>query len=397
MNKRQYYIKVCQIIDHYNYHQLFEQGQLNSLLQALSALDNQFFDIDKKVLMSRHGLCSPLQKIFGANPNAGLEPSAMNHMKKTPDQTANLLRPGKIVKFISSPMRRSLQSAACLLPNDLTALENFSFEEDPVLAENSEDLSGKNIKSFSGLVSHMFVTLPYDTLRYMFKPKLSMPFRFLVGLLMFPIRVLETLISLMLWPGYGEDINKDIQNAHENILNKMGDGHNLASQPNSSMSEFEKIKGIESLICEGNEDLWLFGHGKNFKTFFSEKLAIQDGFDYADIRTVYRLADGTYAAAPYVLHVDQKFGYIVPRGLECCRAGLTETTEEIKGLSDRVIQGSSTSTVINTLLNNEIRETQQFKLKPEHKNDSNLTEYLLEEDEKNFNSVQKASNGFSLK
>jgi hypothetical protein len=308
MSRAQYEEQVKQAIAKFNE----EQGSINDLLKVLKTLDDEYFGSDsKKIIMSRHGQCGLLQKVLGANPNAGLEDSCKTALQLAAANTVNFLRADKGIRFISSPMLRSLQTAALLLPTTLFEGEKLTLEQNHALAENSEDLSGKNIKSAFDLIKHMVITLPVDTIKYMFAPKLTMPLRMVAGLVLFPFRLLETVLSLVLWPFLGHNLKKNIQTVNEHLTSKGFNSH--VPEPSEALSDAQKIKAIDTLIDRSNQDIWLFGHGKNFKTYFKEKVGISESFDYADVRTLFKKANGTYEAAIYVLHVSQKTGAIFPK------------------------------------------------------------------------------------
>ena len=315
MSRAKYDNNIKQLITNYN----DESGSIILLLKSLHKLDECYFGSDsKKIIMSRHGQCGSLQKVLGANPNSGLEDSCKSALRAASINTAKFLRENKETRFISSPMRRSLQTASLLLPNNLSNTRTLQLAQSYALAENSEDLSGKNIKSPFDLIKHMVITLPIDTLKYMFTRKLSMPVRFVTGLILFPVRLLESLASLVTWAFLGHKLKGDMQQVDRNLSVKGFASE--APEKEASLSDSQKISAIDDLINETEQDLWLFGHGKNFKTYFNDKFDISESFDYADVRTMFKKIDGNFEAACYVLHVDQKTGAIVPKILNSALA-----------------------------------------------------------------------------
>lgn len=278
----------------------------------LKALDDSYFGSDRqKILMSRHGQSGLLHKAFGANPNAGLEEACNAALRRAAATTGSFLRAQKRVRFISSPMRRSLQTAAFLLPEKWLDKASSTLEQNHALAENSDNLSGKNIQSIFDLLRYALVTLPMETLSYMFAPKLLMPLRMMVALVLYPIRLLQTFINLIAWPFFSAKLKRDSQIVLDHLEKK---GFNCSSPGQELyLTASQKITNLDALINEKETDVWLFGHGNNFKAFFKEKCGILDSFDYAEVRTVFKKADGAYEAASYVLKINQKSGAIVPK------------------------------------------------------------------------------------
>ncbi len=85
-----------------------------------------------------------------------------------------------------------------------------------------------------------------------------------------------------------------------------------------SLSEQQKVEKTRRLIRDNlkssENDYWMFGHGKNFRLFFSETFDITSEFEYGETRSVYNVQKEPGATSlfnpPYTFVIDQQTGQI---------------------------------------------------------------------------------------
>lgn len=281
-----------------------DEPQRAQLLQQIKAADQLYLEaqgstITGHVLFSRHGKCSRLrQKKLGLSPNTVIEEDAQHHMAATNQASSNLLfYPEHKRPYIAiSPMTRALQTASLVIPHGITDAEICI---EPALTENSATPSGFDIRSKADLQKLYAETSFWQE----------------------PLKKILFKISIWLYH------DKDFQALYEQrqsaalAINKHGTNIDTATDAQGRPDVYQnldykgdKIEDIKQLInAAGARDCWLFGHGKNFQTFFSHELGISSEFDYAETRPVYKIKtdkDASLFSPPYALIISQDSGLI---------------------------------------------------------------------------------------
>ncbi|VEB34059.1 coiled-coil protein [Legionella sainthelensi] len=282
-----------------------QDDQRGKILKQIKETDRLYLqakgiEITAHILFSRHGKCSTWgQKKLGLSPNAAISERAAKNMEITNQLSGRLLfyPANQHPRIAISPMNRAMQTAGLVIPVEIN---NAQISILPFLVENSISPSGYDVRSKKDMQKL------YDRLSFWKAP------------------IQKILLKISMWIFNDEDFKqlyKKRMVAAENIqthgmpviLESGADGKPDVCQ-NLDYSG-DKIKDTKALI-EGLEqqDCWLFGHGKNFKTFFQHVLGIESDFDYGETRSVYKIkCDGEVSSLyhpPYVMLINQETGKI---------------------------------------------------------------------------------------
>ncbi len=275
-----------------------KKNEKQELLKQIKEADKLYLEargisVNGQVLFSRHGQCASWgQKKFGLSPNSPISEDAERNMADTSESTKVLLSsPDEIPRIAISPMIRAMQTASLIIPKDLKA--NVSIESS--LSENSSAPSGLDVRSNSDLQETSKKT-PFFSIK----------------------RILFFLTNLFYGQKVFEALDKKRQEAAHKIQLHNNSGHDIRKDgkiPQALDYEGDKIQDTKKMINETKEkDLWLIGHGKNFKAFFEDTFGIDAGFKFGETRVVYKIeAEGlssTLYTPPYSLVVNQQTGGI---------------------------------------------------------------------------------------
>lgn len=296
--------------------ELLNQGQDKkraNILKKIKEIDQIYLEskgteIIGHVLFSRHGRCDQWnQKKLGLKPNTAIAEDAEQNMQSTNLATGDLLLFPDSLQVAISPMNRAMQTASLLIPKGIS---NAKIVVEPALTETSELPSGADIRSKADLQQLAKQTSFWHS----------------------PIKKIFLKVSQWF---YGDEYFKQLYSQRVAAAKKieaygnsiLQAGH--ACQPDVCQNinyAGDKIKAIQGLINNANhQDAWLFGHGKNFRIFFSKVLGIKAEFDYAETRTVYKMRANqsvSLYSPPYVFFINQKTGKI--EGRYTANAGRTK-------------------------------------------------------------------------
>ncbi|KTC99806.1 phosphoglycerate mutase family protein [Legionella feeleii] len=274
-------------------------------------LEEQGMTVNGQVLFSRHGECSGWgQKRFGISPNAPISDKAAQNMVTTNQATQALLsHPNETPRIIISPMIRAMQTASLIIPENIQA--NISIE--PALSENSSAPSGLDVRSTQDLET-VSKKAPFFSLK----------------------RILFFLTSLIYGAADFNALNQKRQEAADKIQS-----HNIPNQdilidgkvPQSLDYDGDKIKDTKQIINDTTEkDLWLIGHGKNFKAFFKDLFSIETSFKYGETRVAYKIesegGEQTLYTPPYSLVINQKTGEIEGHYTGISKTSIKESVQQ---------------------------------------------------------------------
>ncbi len=290
-------------------------NQAHEIVQEIKTADKHFLATlglctKGHVLFSRHGESSNWsQKKLGLNPNASLAEQAIVNMSQTNKTTLCLLDyPDKVPHIAVSPLVRAKQTASLVIPKELSSAQIII---QPALSENSYTPSGNNITSLAQIKNEYQQMSFWKT----------------------PLKVILYALSIWFF-GYPE-VFKQIQEKSAQADNTMlqipgvdpeayySQGEINLSDGNyyfdtNSISEQQKVEKTRRLIrdnLKSNEnDYWLFGHGNNFRLFFSKTFDITSEFEYGETRSVYNVQKEPGATSlfnpPYTFVIDQQTGQI---------------------------------------------------------------------------------------
>lgn len=260
-------------------------NQKQSSLETIKKLDEEFIkstnkEIIGQVLLSRHGECNAFdQKKWGVNPNTGLSEESKNNMQHTSNYTKELLYyPDEFLEVAISPLLRALETATFILPK----AQSKNITIDAALSENSKAPSGFDVRSVEDLDSVLEKTAWFSSTYY--------------------------LLSLSKW--FYVDAFIEINQKRENALNVLQvplekDVQALNYQEDKIEVSLDTIK-----TAKPHTDLWLIGHGKNFRALYKEVFQISSKFDFAETRRMFRLSNQTLFNPPYVFVINQKNGHL---------------------------------------------------------------------------------------
>jgi hypothetical protein len=197
-----------------------------------------------------------------------------------------------------SPMTRALQTAGAIIPQNSQKKAVVSIE--PALTETSSAPSGFDVRSKQDLE--------------IVKGKLPWWHRFGIDILNFLFGFLDI--------GYGKKTSLR-QEAIKNIQ-KYNDGPSIVEEhgevkQNLDLDEKAKSEIIRTHINDTQQgDLWLVGHGKNFKALLKNPPfhGKDEEFLFGETRSVYKVTgDPTseFFTPPYALEIDHKTGNITGR------------------------------------------------------------------------------------
>ena len=277
------------------------------ILVEIKSRDQEFIRKTKGVfnghlLFSRHGLCSVLtEKKLGLNPNAPLAEEAIEHMSSTNKYSINLLlNPEKIADFQVSPLVRARQTASLVIP---VGLQKAQITIEPALTESTFTPSGINLRNRNDF-NH-----EYEILSFWSNP---------VKLIFF---------TLSKWFFANDEVFRQIKAKSDladeqmkKLVQKFESNDTDESHRKPQLNAQEKIHKIQEIIehylklDESNKgDLWLFGHGYNFRAFFKYIFGIGSTFEYGETRRVYGVEhEGIVSlySPPYAFVIDQTTGRI---------------------------------------------------------------------------------------
>jgi hypothetical protein len=344
-----YSVEVC------NYIKLLNEGndkKKASILKQIKEIDKIYLErkgneIVGHVLFSRHGQCGQWnQKKMGLKPNTAIEKDAEQNMQSTNLATKELLFYPHSLQVAISPMNRAMQTASLLIPKGIS---NAKIIVEPALTENSELPSGWDIRSTADL---QLLTKQTSFWQAPFKKIFLKISQWLYGDEYFKNHYLQRVAAAKKIEAYGNCIlqsdNANQPDVCQNI-NYAGD----------------KIKAIQELINNtNNQDAWLFGHGKNFKIFFTKVLGIKADFAYAETRSVYKIRANQSVflySPPYVFFINQKTGKI--EGKYTANAGKTKNAEQV--LSD-VPEVSGAMVQLGAALAQDLNQKQQEVMRHEN-------------------------------
>ncbi|WP_115709639.1 phosphoglycerate mutase family protein [Legionella sainthelensi] len=297
-----YLKEINKLIEQLNKSQDDQRGEILKQIKETDRLYLQAkgIEITAHILFSRHGKCSTWeQKRLGLSPNAAISERAAKNMEITNQLSGRLLfyPANQHPRIAISPMNRAMQTAGLVIPAEIN---NAQISILPFLVENTVSPSGYDVRSKKDMQKL------YDKLSFWKAP------------------IQKILLKISMWIFNDEDFKqlykKRIEAAEKIqvhgkpvILESRADG-TLDVCQNLDYSG-DKVNDTKALI-EGLEqqDCWLFGHGKNFKTFFQQVLGIQSDFDYGETRSVYKIkCDGEASSLyhpPYVMLINQETGKI---------------------------------------------------------------------------------------
>ncbi|HAT1597065.1 TPA: histidine phosphatase family protein [Legionella pneumophila] len=293
--KQMYIQRIKMLISQLNHGSKEEKQVILQLIKQADQLylETQGMSVRGQVLFSRHGECAIWgQKKFGVSPNSPISEEAARNMAATSEATKVLLtHPEKSPRIAVSPMIRAMQTASLIIPKDIQA--NISIEA--YLSENSDAPSGLDVRSNQDL-QEVSKKTPFLSLK----------------------RILFFLTNLFYGQKDFEALNEKRKEAADKIQKHNKPGQDIYKNKNIPQAldyDGDKIRDTKKLINETTEDdLWLIGHGKNFKTFFKEVFDIDRDFKFAETRVAYKIkAEGfepTLYTPPYSLVVNQKTGEI---------------------------------------------------------------------------------------
>lgn len=282
------------------------QSSLNIILKAITELDQQFIkDSNSKlnghILFSRHGKCTPWeQKKFGLNPNSALSEEAVQNMSSTNTYTAGLLLNQEHTSLYAvSPLVRTKQTASLLIP---IHHQNALLSIEPALAENSIAPSGINLKNRHDMKEtyhHLsFWEAPLQVILF----KLSLCFYGNEDV----FAQIETKSNIA---------DRTLNELVEKVTNNDSDGYQIT--PLHEEAKIQKIQTMLGSYLSMNDaqkgDLWLFGHGKNIKAYFTSTFGISTNLEYCETRRVYGLLQDNKSSLfspPYTFEIDQDTGRI---------------------------------------------------------------------------------------
>lgn len=275
--------KRSQIIDH-----------LHEITQHF--LSTQNLSIHGQILFSRHGESTMWgQKGFGLIPNAPISTAATGNLAKTKENTLSLLSfKNKITRIFISPLTRAMQTAGLIIPKEIyTSAISF----DPGLSENSKSPSGFDIR----------------------RPEDFATIRNTVSFWREPIQFILFYISQFIFGSAYYQSQKTLRTTAFQNIQKHHSGESPiqgdeAVKQDLSMEEEGRIARITQIIEEShNDNLWLIGHGNNFKRFFKKFFGMQLSFEFAETQGVYKVTDdkdSSFFVPPYSLVINQRTGVI---------------------------------------------------------------------------------------
>lgn len=290
------------------------QNELKATLQQIRDTDRDFVaqmrqKINGHVLFSRHGTCTFWeQKKWGLNPNAALADEAVANLSATNQSTSSLLHyPDKPLGVAVSPLVRAKQTASLVIPQGLGGTQ---ITIEPSLSENSHMPSGIN------LTSPEQFNKEYQKISFWKAPVkfiLFMVSRWIYG-------NSDVFAQINAKSSQADDVMLKIPGVTGNEYfskantNAMGE-HSFDT---SSLSEQGKTAATRALIHDklshGESDFWLFGHGKNFKSFFKQTFGIRAPFEYGETRNIYNLqnedGENSLFCPSYTFVIDQTTGRI---------------------------------------------------------------------------------------
>lgn len=249
-----------------------------------------------QILFSRHGKSTMLrEKILGLKPNAPISVSAQKNMQGVNQHTQGFLAFKNLPRIVISPMVRALQTAALLMP---TSIRGADVVVNPVLAETSISPSGMDVRSLEDLrklnEQISFWRAPWQAILFFF--------------------------SRMF---YGDAHFQDSQQLRQKAMDEIQayNGGATIIQSNGDvdqdllLGQDMKLLHTQQLIHEvEDQDLWLIGHGNNFRRFFKKTFALQVSFDYAETRAIFKVTENSgevkFFIPPYTLIVNQNTGKI---------------------------------------------------------------------------------------
>ncbi len=282
-----------------------QDDQRRKILKQIKETDRLYLqakgiEITAHILFSRHGECSSWgQKRLGLSPNAAISEKAAKNMETTNQFSGSLLfyPTTQHPQIAISPMNRAMQTAGLVIPAEIN---NAQISILPFLVENTVSPSGYDVRSKEDMQKL------YDRLSFWKSP------------------IQKILLKISMWIYSDEDFKqlyKKRMEAAEKIqihskpviLESRVDGKPDVCQ-NLDYSG-DKIKDTKAFIERvEQQDCWLFGHGKNFKTFFQNVLGIDSDFDYGETRSVYKIKiNGEVSSLyhpPYVMLINQETGKI---------------------------------------------------------------------------------------
>ncbi|CEG58560.1 phosphoglycerate mutase family protein [Legionella fallonii] len=311
----EYQKKIQNLVEQLNHLNIDDyQSQVHGIVQQIKTMDQQFLadlglSIKGHVLFSRHGESSNWdQKKLGLNPNAPLAEQAIVNMSQTNQMTMGLLHyPNQPVHIAVSPLVRAKQTASLVIPQGLKSAQIII---QPALSENSYTPSGSNITSLEQMKNEYQQMSFWKT----------------------PLKVIIYALSILFF-GYPE-VFKQIQEKSTQTDNLMlqipgVDEETYYSQGEANLndgtyyfdtniSDVQKAEKTRRLIRDnlksGENDYWMFGHGKNFQLFFDETFGITSEFEYGETRSVYNVQKEPGSTSlfnpPYTFVIDQNTGQI---------------------------------------------------------------------------------------
>jgi hypothetical protein len=271
----------------------------NIILQCILDTNRLYFSAKGlhthgQVLFTRHGESSTFwDKALGLNPNAPISTAAQQNMAKTNSATHFLLfDPQTTPRIAISPMTRALQTAALIIPKCRT---NSDISIEPALSENSISPSGCDIRSVKN--------------REELRSKISF--------LRSPIKAFLFFLSRWI---FGEGTFKAMKTARADAIDTIQQRNSASSiidaegevQQDLHLTQCQKITQTMKLIAESQDrDLWLIGHGNNFRTFFKSTFDLEVDFDYGETHTVFKICGNPeYFVPPYSFCINQSTGKI---------------------------------------------------------------------------------------
>ncbi|KTD60345.1 coiled-coil protein [Legionella santicrucis] len=282
-----------------------QDDQCRTILKQIKEVDRLYLqakgiEITAHILFSRHGECSSWgQKRLGLSPNAAISEKAAKNMETTNQFSGSLLfyPANQHPRIAISPMNRAMQTAGLVIP---TEINNAQISILPFLVENTVSPSGYDVRSKEDMQKL------YDRFSFWKSP------------------IQKILLKISMWIYSDEDF-KQLYKKRMEAAEKIqihGKPIILESRANGKPDvcqnldySGDKIKDTKAFIERvEQQDCWLFGHGKNFKTFFQNVLGIESDFDYGETRSVYKIKiDGEVSSLyhpPYVMLINQETGKI---------------------------------------------------------------------------------------
>jgi hypothetical protein len=263
-----------------------------AVVKQMKNLDRQYLEgqnisIVGQVMFTRHGQCEPRSrsgKALGLKPNAPLEDVAVEGMANTNKATSVLLlNPNETPRVIVSPLVRTMQTASLLMPVDL----KLNVSINPALSEVSTAPSGLDIRS------------PEESIKVSTKSSL-----------------LNRTVLAISGAGFGAKYFDKLTTKKTTaaaILSSRSHDNSTLETPSALDYNGNKVDDIKSIYKNTKEkDLWLIGHGANFKKYFKETFGLKASFGFCETKTVYKTEkegqEPSFFIPPYSLKVNQKTG-----------------------------------------------------------------------------------------